>query len=102
MADLLRAYSKSAQAVEYLITGKGRIKERLLEACQDGFVHIDRKALPSDLKSVYDQIRELVVDRSPPTSGAYRRAVEKLSEDEAQRAATLMHELECRLRAVAK
>ena len=30
MPDLPRAYSKSAQAVEYLITGKDRTKERLL------------------------------------------------------------------------
>ena len=102
MADLRRAYSKSAEAVECLITGKDRIKERLLEACQEGLVHIDREALPNDLKPVYDEIRAMVVDRSPPPSGAYVRAVEKLSEDEAQRAATLMHELECRLRAVVK
>ena len=98
MADLSRAYSKSSDAVECLIRGKGRINERLLEACQEGFVHIDREALPEDLKSVYDEIRDLVVDSSPPASGSFVRGVGKLSEDEAQQAATLMHTLECMLR----
>lgn len=101
MTDLSYVYAKSADAVQCLTTGKGRIKERLVEACQDGFVMIDREALPGGLKPLYDEILSLVQGETQSTRGAFRSAIENLSEDDAQRAATLMNELKCRLRAVA-
>ena len=90
MSGVLYSYAKSAAAVECLVTGKDRIKERLPEACQGGFVLIDRSTLPDEAKPANDEIRDLAIVRG----------IENLSEDEAQRAAALMHELAERLRGV--
>ena len=97
MADILYAYEKASEAVRYLTTHKGGIKERLVEACHYGFGHVDRGALPNDLKSLYDEIRRCVKGEPDPRLGAFSPAIDKLSEDEAQHVARLMDELASKL-----
>lgn len=84
MADLIYANGKCNEAVECLVKGKGRIRERLAEAYQEGFVMVGREVLPEDAKPAYDEIQELL-------------SINDLSEDEAQRAAGLIYELSFRL-----
>ena len=98
VADLLYACEKASQAVHYLTTHKGEIRERLIEACHYGFAQIDRKALPDDTKPLYDEIQGLVKGDPQPPLGAYVPAIQTLSEDEVQRAVGLMVELESQLR----
>ena len=97
MANLLYAYEKASEAVECLTTHEGRIRDRLIEACHNGFAQVGRKVLPDDLKPLYDEISSLVEGKPQPQLGAFIPAIKKLSEEEAQRAAGLMVELETRL-----
>ena len=71
MADGSYAYAKSAQAAKCLTARKGTINERLVEACNGGFglVQVAREVLSEDLKTVDDQVRDLVEGERHPTHG---------------------------------
>lgn len=95
MVDLLYALEKAAWVVRVLATHEGRIKERLVKACHQGFPPIPRRGLPDEIQSQYDRIRERVtVEEHSREEGAFAPAIRALSEEEAKEVAAWMCDLE--------
>ena len=95
MADLHYALEKASWAVHVLATHEGRVRERLIEACHDGFAQIPRNGLPDEIQSQYDRIRKRVTVEDPSgDEGAFIPAIRDLSEEEAREVAIWMDDLE--------
>ncbi len=86
-------------ALEILATHPGAIRERLIAACHEGLALVPSNVLPHELKSLYDEVMDLVTDpESPPAEGAFAPAIGNLTEEEAQVVANRILELALRVK----
>lgn len=99
MADLIYANGKVSMAAEVLATHPGRIRERLVAACNEGLALVPSNVLPHEVKSLYDEVMELVTaNEYPSAEGAFAPAIRNLTEEEAQVVANRILELASRVK----
>ena len=85
MSDVDYAVEKLWQAVHKLVSGPGRIKERLEEAAANVAMAAGaRSAMSSDLRAEYDSTWSLLIAIAPKgNEGAVRATISQMSEEEA-------------------
>jgi hypothetical protein len=86
------------ESATLLLTGSGAIKDRLNSAWRQCLANIEPDDLPRELRLAYLELSSLM-QRERPLRGedAVRATIRKMSNDEAERNATLIVRMFCRM-----